>query len=166
MVATARRGVGDMQGAISLLQWFEREPILVHVQGFAGFDWLRCMTLLAEFYQEQGRTTEAARVAGKVRAMLKHADADHPFRARLERLPSVLRSSFDVPPASTEVDSHPQSNRNATGNSRFPVPRVRPERGRRRGRAARFRLWWAPLSQETTGRPVGAVVRRRGTRRA
>ena len=87
MVATARRGTGDVPGAISLLQRFEREPILVHVQGFAGFDWLRCMTLLAELYQQQGRTAEAARAAGKVRAMLAHADAEHPFRARLARLP-------------------------------------------------------------------------------
>lgn len=86
-VAIARRGVGDVPGAISLLERFEREPMLAVTTGFSGFDWLRCMTLLAELYQQQGRTAEAARVAGKVRAMLVLADAEHPFRARLARLP-------------------------------------------------------------------------------
>jgi hypothetical protein len=86
-VAIARRGVGDLTGAISLLERFEREPALVHVEGFPGHDWLRCMLRLAEFYQEQGRVIDAARAAGKVRAMLQLADAEHPFRERLKRLP-------------------------------------------------------------------------------
>jgi hypothetical protein len=85
-VAIARRGVGDMTGAISVLERFEREPVLAHDGGFAGYDWLRCMVRLAELYRDQGRQVDAARAAGKVRAMLRFADPDHPFVARLEAL--------------------------------------------------------------------------------
>jgi tetratricopeptide (TPR) repeat protein len=85
--AVARRGVGDLAGAIGGLEHFDRHPEAALLRGWSGFDWLRCQVRLAEYYVEAGRATDAARVAATVRAHVALADADHPFAARLARLP-------------------------------------------------------------------------------
>lgn len=86
-VARARHGMGDHDGAILTLERFEREPMTALSFGWGTYDWLRCATLLAEYYLAAGQTADATRVADRVRALLVLADEEHPLRARLADLP-------------------------------------------------------------------------------
>ena len=86
-VARASHGMGDHDGAILTLERFEREPMTALTFGWGTYDWLRCATLLAEYYLAAGRTADATRVADRVRALLLLADEEHPLRARLAALP-------------------------------------------------------------------------------
>ena len=87
LVAIARHGNGDRQGAIALLERFDADPFSAMWAGWSAHAWLGCEVRLAEYYLEAGRSADAARVAAKVRAHLVLADAGHPFAARLARLP-------------------------------------------------------------------------------
>lgn len=86
-VGLARAGLGDARGAIAHLERFEREPVSAMRGGWSTYDWMRCLTLLAELYRDNGRAADAGRVAATVRAYLAVADDDNPFAARLARLP-------------------------------------------------------------------------------
>ena len=86
-VAKARLQVGDVHGARTLLERIYREPIMAAGRGMGGYDWLRCVVLLAEVYRDTGMHDDAAQVAGVARRYLAVADPDNPFSARLARLP-------------------------------------------------------------------------------
>jgi tetratricopeptide (TPR) repeat protein len=90
--AMARRGVGDLPGAIHHLERVgEMRGHAVAHDAWQVTGWLECRVLLAEYYVEAGRASEAARVAEEARGLLAVADADHPLLTRLGRLPGSHR---------------------------------------------------------------------------
>ncbi len=86
-VARARLQAGDTGGAVTVLERIHRDPHIAVSHGLSTYDWLRCVTLLAEIFRDTGRPDEAARAADTVRRYLAVADADNPFAYRLSRLP-------------------------------------------------------------------------------
>ena len=82
-IALARRGIGDLDGAIRELEHASetRAEAVTH-EGWQVASWLRCRVLLAEVYRDVGRQADAERVALEVRNLLQLADRDHPFLAR------------------------------------------------------------------------------------
>jgi tetratricopeptide (TPR) repeat protein len=88
--AAALRAVGDLPGAIRHLEQIgEMRAHAVSHGAWQVTSWLDCRVRLAEYYVEAGRPSDAARVADEARRLLAVADADHPLRLRLERLPAV-----------------------------------------------------------------------------
>jgi len=86
-VARARLQAGDTGGALTVLERIHRDPANAVSHGLSAYDWLRCVTLLAETLRDTGRLDDASRVADTVRRHLAVADADNPFADRLSRLP-------------------------------------------------------------------------------
>ena len=84
-VARARLQTGDTAGAVTVLERIYR--LSDASPGGRGYDWLLCVTLLAEVYRDAGRLEEAAQAASTVRHYLTLADADNPFAPRLAQLP-------------------------------------------------------------------------------
>jgi hypothetical protein len=82
-----RLHAGDVHGARTLLERIYREPVMAVARALSAYEWLRCVTLLAEIERDAGRVEDARRVANTVRRYLAVADADNPFAARLARLP-------------------------------------------------------------------------------
>jgi hypothetical protein len=82
-----RLHAGDVHGAHTLLARIYREPVMAVARALSAYEWLRCVTLLAEIERDAGRVEDARRVANTVRRYLAVADADNPFAARLARLP-------------------------------------------------------------------------------
>jgi tetratricopeptide (TPR) repeat protein len=82
-IALARRGIGDLDGAIRELEHASetRAEAVTH-EGWQVSSWLRCRVLLAEMYRDAGRTADAERVALEVRNLLSLADDGNPLVAR------------------------------------------------------------------------------------
>jgi hypothetical protein len=89
-IALARRGIGDLDGAIRELEHASetRAEAVTH-EGWQVSSWLRCRVLLAEMYRDAGRGRDAERVAVEVQNLLRVADDDHPL---LTRASNVIQS--------------------------------------------------------------------------
>jgi len=82
--AIARRALGDVQGAIALLEPFGASRASAVSYVWSASDWLRCRTLLAELYDQAGRAQEADAVDAEVRRLLAVADPGDPMIRRLD----------------------------------------------------------------------------------
>jgi DNA-binding winged helix-turn-helix (wHTH) protein/tetratricopeptide (TPR) repeat protein len=96
-IALARRGIGDLAGAIRELEHASetRAEAVTH-EGWQVSSWMRCRVLLAEMYRDAGRTAEAERVALDVRNLLSLADDGNPLVARALKV-----SQSEAPPSRT-----------------------------------------------------------------
>jgi tetratricopeptide (TPR) repeat protein len=93
-IALARRGLGNLDGAIRELEHAgETRAEAVTHEGWQVSSWLRCRILLAEMYRDAGRRSDAERVALEVRNLLRFADDGHPVLTRAEKLLSAIRST-------------------------------------------------------------------------
>ena len=82
--AIARRALGDLRGAIALLEPLGPSRASAVSYVWSVSDWLRCRTLLAELYDQVGRKQEADAVDGDVRRLLAVADPGDPMIRRLD----------------------------------------------------------------------------------
>lgn len=58
-VGLALQGLGDARGAVAYLERFEGDRVKAMTFGWSAYDWLRCLTLLAELYRDSGRAADA-----------------------------------------------------------------------------------------------------------
>ena len=84
--AIGKRALGDLAGAIALLERLGSVPASAVMSQWSVHPWLRCRVLLAELYRDSGRTAEAQAVAREVQQYLSAADAGHPLVHRLQPL--------------------------------------------------------------------------------
>jgi len=93
-IALARRGIGNLDGAIRELEHAgdTRAEAVTH-EGWQVSSWLRCRVLLAEMYRDAGRHADAERVALEVQNLLRLADDDNPLLTRLSNLRSTITKS-------------------------------------------------------------------------
>ena len=82
--AIARRALGDVQGAIDLLEPLGASRASAVSYVWSASDWLRCRTLLVELYDQAGRAQEADAVDAEVRRLLAVADPGDPMIRRLD----------------------------------------------------------------------------------
>jgi tetratricopeptide (TPR) repeat protein len=82
--ALARRALGDVRGAIALLEPLGPSRASAVSYVWSVSDWLRCRTLLAELYDQVGRKQEADAVDADVRRLLAVADPGDPMIRRLD----------------------------------------------------------------------------------
>jgi tetratricopeptide (TPR) repeat protein len=82
--ALARRALGDVPGAIALLEPLGPSRASAVSYVWSASDWLRCRTLLAELYDQAGRVQEADAVDADVRRLLTVADPGDPMIRRLD----------------------------------------------------------------------------------
>jgi len=84
--AKGKRALGDLPGAIGLLERLGSAPAAAVMYQSDVHWWLRCRVLLAELYRDSGRTAEARTIAREVQEHLSVADAGHPLVHRLQPL--------------------------------------------------------------------------------
>jgi hypothetical protein len=82
--AVARRALGDVRGAIALLEPLGQARAAAVSYPWSAYSWLRCRTLLVELYDQVGRTAEADAVDADIRRLLVVADPGHPLIRRLD----------------------------------------------------------------------------------
>jgi tetratricopeptide (TPR) repeat protein len=82
VLASARRGMGDVRGAIATLAFSDRRAVAV-MPTMAMYDWLRCRVLLAELQRQLGWIDEAEQVEAEVRRLMQVAEPNHPLFRRL-----------------------------------------------------------------------------------
>jgi tetratricopeptide (TPR) repeat protein len=93
-IALGRRGLGDLAGAIRVLEHAGRTRAeAVTREGWQVSSWLRCRVLLAELYRDAGRQSDAEGVAIEVRNLLRLADPDHPLLVRASRVTAAPPSA-------------------------------------------------------------------------
>jgi len=76
--------MGDVQGAIALLEPLGPARAAVVSYVWSASDWLRCRTLLVELYDQVGRTAEADAIDAEIRKLLSVADPGDPMIRRLD----------------------------------------------------------------------------------
>jgi hypothetical protein len=75
VLATAKRGVGDVRGAIATLAFSDRRAVAV-MPTFAMYDWLRCRVFLAELQRQVEWMSQAEEVEAEVRRLMQVAEPD------------------------------------------------------------------------------------------